>query len=373
MQTEASVILELLKHEKNGELSDIIAKVTADNEITPDDAMVLYTSASLPLLSCLSTIIRQRRNGNNVYYIRNYHIEPSNICVFSCKFCSYSHKCSESQWDLRIENIIEKVKTLPEGTKELHITGSAHPDKKIDFYLNIATAVKKAAPHIHLKAFSAVELDYIFQKSNLSYDEGIKAIKSAGVDSIPGGGAEIFDEIIRKEICPDKITSSAWLEMHRIAHNNGLTSNATMLYGHIENYRHRIDHMQRLRKLQDETGGFNCFIPLKFRNSHNLMNKISESILIEDLKNYAVSRIFLNNFPHIKAYRPAIGLDAALLAMSFGADDIDGITIDSTSIYSMAGSSEENTTESIEAMRRAIKSAGFIPIERDSIYKHCNG
>ena len=238
----------------------------------------------------------------------------------------------------------------------------------LHYFADLLKQIKSFRPDLHIKAFTAVELEYMFRKAKVSYAEGMKVLKDHGLDSIPGGGAEIFDSEIRKQICEDKCTSEQWLELHETAHATGIHSNATMLYGHIESFEHRIDHMERLRKLQDETNGFNCFIPLKFRNENNQMSDINEVSVIEDLRNYAVSRIFMDNFPHIKAYWPMIGKSTAQLSLQFGVDDLDGTINDSTKIYSMAGAEDQHPSMSTEQLVDLIKQAERIPVERDSLY-----
>ena len=234
---------------------------------------------------------------------------------------------------------------------------------------NLLQKIKAHRPDLHIKGFTAVELDYMFRKAKLSVEEGLKILNEAGLDSLPGGGAEIFDAEIRKQICDDKVDAEGWLNIHRQAHLLGMHSNATMLYGHIENYSHRIDHMERLRKLQDETGGFNTFIPLKFRNKGNDMSHIAESTVIEDMKLYAVSRIYMDNFPHIKAYWPMLGRQSAQLTLSFGVNDLDGTIDDSTKIYSMAGSEEQHPSLTTTELVALIKQVKREPVERDTLYK----
>jgi aminodeoxyfutalosine synthase len=228
--------------------------------------------------------------------------------------------------------------------------------------------IKKIRPDLHVKAFTAVELEYMIKKAKVSLEEGLKTLKEYGLDSIPGGGAEIFHEEIRKQVCDEKASTNMWLEIHEAAHKQGIPSNATILYGHIENYFHRIDHLSRLRNLQDKTGGFNTFIPLKFRKENNTLSHIGEVSQIEDLRNFAVSRIFLDNFPHIKAYWPMLGKQLAQLSLSFGVDDIDGTIDDSTKIYSMAGATDKNPKMSTEELVNLIKQVNRIPIERDTLY-----
>jgi aminodeoxyfutalosine synthase len=267
-----------------------------------------------------------------------------------------------------MEEMLETVRIQDENVKEVHITGAVHPEKDLYYYEVLLRKIRSLRPDIHIKALSAVELDYIFRKARISYEQGLKFLQAAGLDSIPGGGAEIFDEKIRQEICATKASSENWLEIHETAHRLGITSNATMLYGHIENYGHRIKHMSLLRKSQDRCGGFNAFIPLKFRNSNNALSGVIESTALEDMKNYAVARIFLDNFPHLKSYWPMIGKPFAQLSLSFGVDDLDGTINDSTRIYSLAGADEQNPRMTVSEMKGLILEAKRNPVERDSLY-----
>ncbi len=232
--------------------------------------------------------------------------------------------------------------------------------------------IKASRPNLHIKAFTAVEIEHMIKKAGISLQEGVQLLKEYGLDSIPGGGAEIFDETLRKEICSSKSTADQWLAIHEALHKGGIPSNATILYGHIESYAHRADHLNRLREVQDRTGGFNAFIPLKFKNKNNTMSDIKEVSVIEDLKNYAISRIFLDNFGHIKSYWPMTGKQLAQLALSFGVDDFDGTINDSTKIYSLAGSEEQNPSMTTEEMKQLIKDAKRVPVERDSVYNIIN-
>ncbi|HEY0731188.1 MAG TPA: CofH family radical SAM protein, partial [Chitinophagaceae bacterium] len=289
----------------------------------------------------------------------------------SCHFCSYSrlyaHK--EEGWELSIEdmmNIVKKYDGKPET--EVHIVGGVHPKMNIHFFGDLLWQIKAHRPELHIKGFTAVELDYMSRKAKMTTEEGLQFLKEAGLDSIPGGGAEIFDEEIRQQICADKVDGKGWLEIHETAHKLGMHSNATMLYGHIENYEHRIDHMEQLRSLQERTGGFNTFIPLKFRNKDNDMSHIEEVSLVEDLKMYAVARLYMDNFPHLKAYWPMLGRKNSQLALAFGVDDIDGTIDDTTKIYSMAGSEEQNPAMSTEEIVQLIKAVKRQPVERDTLY-----
>jgi aminodeoxyfutalosine synthase len=251
---------------------------------------------------------------------------------------------------------------------EVHIVGGVHPKLTMTFFADLLKKIKAHRPELHIKGFTPVELDYMFRKAKISVADGMKQLHEAGLDSLPGGGAEIFSPEIREQICADKVDADGWLAIHEAAHELGMHSNATMLYGHIENYAHRIDHMRRLRDLQDKTGGFNTFIPLKFRNKNNDMSAVPESTIVEDMKMYAVARIYLDNFPHLKAYWPMLGRQNAQLTLSFGVNDIDGTIDDTTKIYSMAGSEEQNPSMNTAQLVTLIKQAKRKPVERDTLY-----
>jgi aminodeoxyfutalosine synthase len=251
---------------------------------------------------------------------------------------------------------------------EVHIVGGVHPKMDMAYFKELIQKIKAHRPSLHVKAFTAVELDYMFRKAKLTIEEGMKALHAAGLDSLPGGGAEIFAEPIRQQIAGDKVDAAGWLKIHETAHQLGMHSNATMLYGHIESYADRIDHMRRLRELQDRTGGFNTFIPLKFRNKENDMSHVPESTTIEDMRTYAIARIYLDNFPHLKAYWPMLGRENAQLSLSFGVNDIDGTIDDSTKIYTMAGSEEQSPTMTTDQLVTLIKQVKRKPVERDTLY-----
>lgn len=356
----------------SNDLKEIAEKVFNNTRITPQEGLLLYEKAELSFVGALANYVRENKNGNYTYFNRNFHIEPTNICVFDCKFCSYSRllKQKEEGWELNETQILDLVKNYNgQPVTEIHIVGGVHPKMGLLYFAELIKKIKNIRPEIHIKAFTAVELDYMFRKAKLNYKEGLQLLKDHGLNSLPGGGAEIFDTAIRTQICEDKCTSKEWLDIHETAHQLGIPSNATMLYGHIENYEHRIDHMNRLRELQDRTKGFNTFIPLKFRNHDNQMSHVNEVSVIEDLKNYAVSRVYLDNFAHIKAYWPMIGRNTAQLSMAFGVDDIDGTIDDSTKIYSMAGAEEQSPKLSTKQLVELIKQVGRHPIERDTLYK----
>ena len=368
MNTEA---IERLVNEQSEDLRQIGKKIIDNNRITDEDGLLLFEKGSLSFVGALANFVRFRLHGDKTYFNRNFHIEPTNVCVFSCHFCSYSRLYAnrEEGWELSMDdmlNIVKKYDGKPET--EVHIVGGVHPKMNLDFFAELLRRIKAHRPELHIKAFTAVELDYMFRKAKLSVEEGVQVLKEAGLNSIPGGGAEIFDETIRQQICADKVDAKGWLHIHEAVHNAGMHSNATMLYGHIEKYEHRIDHMRQLRALQDKTGGFNTFIPLKFRNGDNDMSHVPEVSLIEDLKMYAVARLYLDNFPHLKAYWPMLGRKNAQLSLAFGVDDIDGTIDDTTKIYSMAGSEEQTpamTTEEIVALIKQVKRQ---PVERDTLY-----
>jgi aminodeoxyfutalosine synthase len=375
MGTNRAAIVSLVEATKDKELQRIANKIINKERILFDEGVTLFEKGSLSWLGTLANFVREQKHGDKTYFNKNFHIEPTNVCVFSCKFCSYSklYANREEGWELSIEQMLHLVKKydgIP--VTEVHIVGGVHPKMNLTFFKELLAAIKAHRPGLHIKAFTAVEFDYMFRKAGLSVEEGLKTLIAAGLDSIPGGGAEIFHPEIREKICKDKVNAEGWLAIHETAHQLGIPSNATMLYGHIESYKHRIDHMHRLRALQDRTGGFNTFIPLKFRNKDNDMSHVTESTLTEDMRMYAIARIYLDNFSHLKAYWPMLGRQNAQLSLSFGVDDIDGTIDDSTKIYSMAGSEEQSPTLTTNELVDLIRQAGRDPIERDTIYNVVN-
>jgi aminodeoxyfutalosine synthase len=348
----------------------IAEKVMNDERVSVEDGLCLYESNELAFLAVIADFIRDNKNGQYAFFNRNIHIEPTNICILKCKFCSYYRNEGEpDSWELSDARILEILKPYKPGEiTEVHIVSGVHPRWTIEDYAHIIRIIRNLKPEVHIKAYTAVELDFMFRKAHLKTEEGFALLKEAGLNSIPGGGAEILHPEIRKLLCPEKISGDRWINIHRIAHQSGIPSNATMLYGHLEKYEHRIDHLNQLRKLQDETHGFNAFIPLKFRNSHNMFSYLKETSVNEDLKNYAVCRIFLDNIPHIKAYWPMIGKQTASISLAFGVDDLDGTIDDSTKIYSLAGAEDKHPSMNSEEMQSIITSAGRLPAERDSLY-----
>lgn len=349
---------------------DIAARVEAGGRLSADDALTLWRDAPLWYLGMLATARKRAVSGDKVYYNRNFHIEPTNLCVFNCKFCSYRRpKGSPEAWDMTMEQIEDKARGyVGRGVTEVHIVGGVHPEHDIYYYCDMIRRVKAILPEVAVKAFTAIELSYMIRKAGLSVGEGLRLLIDAGMDAIPGGGAEIFDEEIRARICPDKGSTAEWFEVHRAAHEAGIKSNATMLYGHVESVAHRVDHLLRLRALQDEMGGFNAFIPLKYRNFGNSMSQIGEVAVTDDLRTLAMSRLVLDNVPHIKAYWVMYGKQTTEMALAFGADDIDGTIDDSTKIYSMAGADDTRPRMSVDEMREMVSRAGFRAVERDTLY-----
>lgn len=350
-------------------IDNIASKLRAAERISAAQALELWRNAPLWLLSQLAVEAKMRVSDKAVYYNRNYHLEPSNICQFECKFCSYRRKEGEpGAWRYSMEEVVDIVRTRKDcGATEIHIVGGVDPKRDIYYYADMIRAIKAIVPTVAVKAFTAVELNYMIRQAGLSLEQGLQLLKDAGMESIPGGGAEIFAADIRTKICPQKGSAEEWLALHGMAHSMGIDSNATMLYGHIESLEHRIDHLIRIREQQDISGGFNAFIPLKYRSANNSMSYLGETSVTDDLRTLAMSRLILDNVPHIKAYWVMYGKSTAELALSFGADDIDGTIEDSTKIYSMAGA-DERPTMSVEDIKRICAAAGFTAVERDTHY-----
>ena len=371
----ASEIEFLVENTSNPELKQIAQKVMRGERITDEDCLILFNKGELPLVGALANYVREKRHGDKTYFNRNFHIEPTNVCVFSCKFCSYSklyaHK--EEGWELSIDQMLDIVKSYDgKPVTEVHVVGGVHPKMNLNYFIELIQKIQVHRPSLHVKGFTAVELDYMFRKAKVSIIEGMQMLKDAGLQSLPGGGAEIFHPDIRAIIAGDKVSGEGWLAIHEAAHALGMHSNATMLYGHIEQYEHRIDHMHKLRALQDKTNGFNTFIPLKFRNENNDMSNVPESTVTEDMRLYAIARIYMDNFAHIKAYWPMLGRQNAQLSLAFGVNDVDGTIDDSTKIYSMAGSEEQSPTMTTEELVTLIKQVKRQPVERDTLYNTIN-
>jgi len=371
MSTTSTLSVLIHDQDLSEQLRFIAEKVSNQERITFDEGVYLYEHGELGYLGALANYIREQKHGDKTYFNKNFHLEPTNLCVYDCKFCSYSRliKQKEEGWALTLQEMLDVVKKYDdEPVTEVHIVGGVLPQYDVAFYSALFTAIKHHRPNLHVKALTPVEYHYIFKKAKIDYATGMKLMKDAGLESIPGGGAEIFHPEVREIIAKDKCTGEQWLQIHEEWHKLGMRSNATMLYGHIEKYAHRIDHMEQLRQLQDRTGGFQTFIPLKFRNQHNQMENVPEVSVIEDLRNYAISRIYLDNFDHIKAYWAMISRQTAQLSLNFGVDDIDGTLDDTTKIYSMAGAEEQHPAMSTKELVNLIMQVKRKPIERDTLY-----
>lgn len=348
------------------EISNIIRR---GERITAEDALTLWREAPLWLLGELASERKESVSGKEVYYNRNVHLEPTNICLFNCEFCSFRRRENDADaWYMSLDDIEARAMEL-RGTDitEVHIVGGVHPKHDLATYCAMIRRVKNALPHVAVKAYTAVEIFYMIRNEGISIVEGLRQLKEAGMECIPGGGAEIFDAELRKKICPEKCSAEEWLAVHRAAHNMGIPTNCTMLYGHIESLEQRIDHLERLRALQDEAPGFDAFIPLKYHSRGNRLSEAGECSVEDDLRMIAISRLFLDNIPHIKAYWVSYGKATTEMALAFGADDIDGTIGDTTKIYSMAGGIDRPTM-SVEELEAMVESMGYTPIERDSHY-----
>jgi aminodeoxyfutalosine synthase len=346
-------------------------KVLKGKRLTREDALTLFQDDDIFSLGRLASHIAEQKNGKKSYFVRNRHINPTNICVNRCKFCAFSRsKGDEDAYALTIDEILSKLRTSGSDSgshySEVHIVGGLHPDWPFAYYLSMLSSIKKNFPDLHIKAFTAVEADYMSRISGLSLEKTLSALKAAGLDSMPGGGAEIFSPRVRKRLCPEKISGRQWLKITETAHQVGIRTNATMLYGHIENYAHRVDHLLKLRELQDRTGGFQAFIPLAYHPKNTQIEGCYTSG-IDDLKTIAISRLVLDNFDHIKAYWIMLGDKISQLALKFGADDIDGTIIEEKITHSAGALTGEHL--SAEQLIHLIKKAGKLPVERDSFYK----
>lgn len=346
---------------------DLIAKVRNRERLNRQEGEALY-DLDLYTLGELADEIRQERYGRKSYFNINRHINPTNVCADICKFCAYSaSRKNPNQYTMDHDQILSIAQNaVANGAKELHIVSAHNPNDGVEWYMGAFRKIREALPEVHIKAMTAAEVDFLHRQYGLSYDEVLDLMIENGVDSMPGGGAEIFDEGVREYLCKGKVTSEQWLEIHRKWHERGRESNATMLFGHIESREHRINHMLRLRELQDETGGFNAFIPLVYQRDNNFLKVTEFPTGQEILKTYAISRILLDNIPHIKAYWATSTINLALIAQEFGADDLDG-TIEKESIQSAAGAASANGLK-LDDFVAMIQNAGFTPVERDSLY-----
>lgn len=354
---------------KEAGLGDLLAKVKTGERLTREEGLRLYECPDLLSVGYLANIVRERLNGDYAYFNYNQHINYSNICVNLCSFCAFGRdKESDEAYQMSPGDVRFKVmERLSEPITEIHMVGGIHPDLEFDYYLDILKAIKNTRPEVHIKAFTCVEIAHLATMAGKSIEKTLKALMEAGLDSLPGGGAEVFSPRIRKRTCERKLSGEGWLEVAKTAHRLGLKSNATMLYGHIETAEEKIDHLAALREAQDESGGFQTFIPLAFHPANTGMADLKQSTGLDDLKNIAVSRIFLDNFPHIKAYWIMLGPKLAQVALAFGADDIDG-TVTEEKVTHMAGAETEQAMP-LEELIRLIREADRIPIQRDTLYR----
>jgi aminodeoxyfutalosine synthase len=350
-------------------LTKIREKIENGVRLTKADAMRLFKSDDLFTIGEMACTVARKNNGKNVYYVRNLHINPTNICVNRCKFCAFSRSAGDADaYELSINEILKKISdSMP--IEEVHIVGGLHPDWPFEHYLKMVSAIRKKFPKIHIKAFTATEIEYMSRISQQSIEQVLKALKQCGLDAMPGGGAEIFDSDVREQLCPEKLSSDGWLQVMELAHAQGIKSNATMLYGHLEKYEHRVDHLIMLRKQQDISGGFQAFIPLSYHPGNTEIGGEDVSAL-DDLKTIAISRLMLDNFPHVKAYWVMLGEKISQLALNFGADDLDGTVLEEKVTYATSTEGERTRRGITEGeLVGFIKKAGLCPVRRDALYR----
>jgi len=357
---------------KKAGLGDILEKVQNSERLSNEDGVRLFDCPDLLAVGYLANIVRERQNGNNAYFIYNQLINYSNICTNLCKFCAFGKdKDSDLAYEMSVSEVRAKVRErLSEPISEIHMVGGIHPDLPYSYYTDLLQVIKEERPDVHIQAFTCVEIAHLAEISGLGTAGVLEDLKKSGLGSIPGGGAEVFSPRIRELTCEKKLSGSGWLEVAKTAHSLGLHTNATMLYGHIETLEERLEHLEMLRQAQDQTGGFLAFIPLAFHPKNTELSRLSRTSGIDDLKNIAVARCFLDNFPHIKAYWVMIGQKLSQIALSFGADDVDG-TVKEEIITHMAGAETEQAM-SRDQLLRLIREAGRTPVERDTLYNVIN-
>lgn len=349
-------------------IQHIKEKIAIGDRLSREDGIALFQSNDILTLGRMASMVSDRKNGDRVYFVQNMHINPTNICVNRCKFCAFSRsKGQPGAYEMSIDDILQKARSAEKGVREFHIVSGLHPDQPFSWYTEMLSALKKEFPLVHLKAFTAVEIDYLAKLAGLSLQETLIKLQNAGLGSLPGGGAEIFAPGVRNTLCAEKISGDRWLEVMETAHGIGLKSNATMLYGHIESYEDRVDHLLRLRDLQDRSNGFQAFIPLSFHAPNTEIVKSAYTTGFDDLKTLAISRLMLDNFDHIKAYWVMLGAKVTQVSLSFGVDDIDGTVVEER-ITKMAGGTTDGSMTKNELID-LIRTAGKTPVERDTLYQ----
>ncbi len=353
-------------------LEAIGVKLEKNTRLSREDGLVLFETPDLTGVGMLAGRVRQQRHGNTAYYVYNQHLNYTNVCKNRCRFCAYAvDREDQGAYTWTMDEIEQRINDrIAEPVNELHIVGGLNPALDFDYFINLLKTVKRVRPLVKIKAFTCVEIDYLSSLSGLSIDDTVGALKAAGLDMMPGGGAEVMSDRVRNELFPKKIDSKRWLEIMGAVHRNGLTSNATMLYGHIETMAERVDHLLALRDLQDRTHGFSAYIPLAFHSKNTRLAHLPPTTAVDDLKNIAVARLLLDNFDHIKAYWVMIGEKLAQVALSYGADDLDGTIIEERITHTAGARSAKGLSR--EEMERMIRSAGFVPVERDSFYSPVN-
>jgi len=351
------------------DLTDIAPRVARGERLSRDDGLALLRTPHLAALGALANTVRERLHGDRTYYIINRHLNYTNICVNQCRFCAFSRReDEEGGYLLSVEECLRKAEDFRGGrVSEFHIVGGCHPNLQVDYYVSLLSALRERFPDVHLQAFTAVEIAHLAQVSGIAVEECLRQLRDAGLGSLPGGGAEVFSPRVRAALCPTKLSPDAWLQVMRTAHRLGIHSNATLLYGHIEQPEEIVDHLLRLRELQDETHGFLAFIPLAFHPANTELADLTGPSAWDELRMLAVSRLLLDNVPHLKVFWIMVGLKVAQLALGFGADDVDGTVAEERITHAAGAQTPESLT--VEEIHRLIADAGRVPVERDTLYQ----
>lgn len=351
-------------------MRELAAKIERGGRITPEEALELFRWDDIHELGNLANRLRERKNGSYAYYIKNLHLNYTNYCVHACKFCGFARRLNEPEgaWQMEIDQVLQTAEKVGlHSLTEVHIVGGLNPRYPYDFYPTMLRALHERYPALHIKAFTATEIDFISKVGKRDWGTTLRELKEAGLNSLPGGGAEVFSQRVWDDICDRKTSPDKWLKIHELAHGAGLRSTATMLYGHIETVEERVEHMRLLRDLQDRTGGFTAFIPIAFQPEKNELAHLGRTTAMDDLRTHAVARIFLDNFDHLKAYWVTLGPRTAQVMLSFGADDIDGMIVQERIMHMSGAESPIGLTE--DELVRSIRETGRIPVQRDSVYR----